>query len=85
VWGRPLPGHEELPAGAAFAAEVFGFLGPDRSAVGADGMDGLDGADGMDGMDGLDGEDAVSLHRAGRWWRLSMTRGHVLARPPSSW
>jgi hypothetical protein len=26
VWGRPLPGHQDLPAGAAFAAEIFGFL-----------------------------------------------------------
>jgi hypothetical protein len=26
VWSRPLPGREELPAGAAFAAFALGFL-----------------------------------------------------------
>jgi hypothetical protein len=72
VWGRPLPGHAELPAGTAFAAEVFGFLGSSRSSGGIDSDEVFDQeAD----------QDAVSLHRAGRWWRLSTTRGHVLARP----
>jgi len=28
VWGRPIPGAEHLPAGAAFAALGLGFLGP---------------------------------------------------------
>jgi hypothetical protein len=72
VWGRPLPGHTELPAGTAFAAEVFGFLGSSRSSGGVD-------ADEV--FDQEANQDAVSLHRAGRWWRLSTTRGHVLARP----
>ena len=72
VWGRPLPGHTELPAGTAFAAEVFGFLGTSRSSGGVD-------ADEV--FDQEANQDAVSLHRAGRWWRLSTTRGHVLARP----
>jgi len=72
VWGRPLPGHQELPAGTAFAAEVFGFLGTARSGSGLD-------ADEV--FDQEADQDAVSLHRAGRWWRLSTTRGHVLARP----
>jgi hypothetical protein len=27
VWGRPIDGHDHLPAGAAFAAESLGFLG----------------------------------------------------------
>jgi hypothetical protein len=72
VWGRPLSGHAELPAGTAFAAEVFGFLGNSRSSGGIDSDEVFDQeAD----------QDAVSLHRAGRWWRLSTTRGHVLARP----
>jgi hypothetical protein len=57
VWGRPLLASG-VPAGVAFAAEAFGFLGP---ASGAD-------------------EDVATLHSAGRWWRLSTTRGHVLAR-----
>jgi hypothetical protein len=66
VWGRPLLGdHPGVPAGVAFAAEAFGFLGPATAAT--------EGAQ----------EDAVTLHRNGRWWRLSTTRGHVLARPPS--
>jgi hypothetical protein len=72
VWSRPLPGHAELPAGTAFAAEVFGFLGSSRSSGGLD-------ADEV--FDQEANQDAVSLHRAGRWWRLSTTRGHVLARP----
>lgn len=29
VWGRPLEGHDHLPAGVAFAAEALGFLGED--------------------------------------------------------
>jgi hypothetical protein len=70
VWGRPLAGHDELPAGAAFGAEVFGFLG---AAV-------PDPGEGPDG----DPEDVVSLHRAGPWWRLSTVRGHVLTRRPLS-
>jgi hypothetical protein len=72
VWGRPLLGHTELPAGAAFAAEAFGFLGTSRSTGGVD-------ADEV--FDQELNQDAVSLHRAGRWWRLSTNRGHVLARP----
>jgi hypothetical protein len=72
VWGRPLSGHTDLPAGTAFAAEVFGFLGPARQvAAPGSGPGAEQGA----------AEDAVSLHRSGRWWRLSTTRGHVLARP----
>ena len=55
VWGRPLAAGSELPAGAAFAAEAYGFLG----------------------------DEAVSVHRCGRWWRLSLLRGHVLARRAS--
>jgi hypothetical protein len=66
VWGRPLAGLADLPAGAAFAAEAFGFLGPDHPE-----------------HPGTPDDDTVSLHRAGRWWRLSTTRGHVLARPAS--
>jgi hypothetical protein len=72
VWGRPLAGHAELPAGTAFAAEAFGFLGAARSSGGID-------ADEV--FDQEADQDAVSLHRAGRWWRLSTIRGHVLARP----
>lgn len=72
VWGRALPGHAELPAGTAFAAETFGFLGSSRSSGGTD-------ADEVFDQDAE--QDAVSLHRAGRWWRLSTSRGHVLARP----
>ncbi len=72
VWGRPLPGHHELPSGTAFAAEIFGFLGAARSSGGID-------ADEV--FDQEANQDAVSLHQAGRWWRLSTTRGHVLARP----
>lgn len=29
VWGRALPGHDHIPAGAAFALESLGFLGDD--------------------------------------------------------
>jgi hypothetical protein len=29
VWGRPIPGAEHLPSGAAFAAFALGFLGED--------------------------------------------------------
>lgn len=29
VWGRPLPGADHLPAGAAFALHALGFLGED--------------------------------------------------------
>jgi hypothetical protein len=68
VWGRPLLGHDELPAGTAFAAEAFGFLGSSRAGD-------------EQVFDQNVDQDAVSLHRAGRWWRLSTTRGHVLARP----
>jgi hypothetical protein len=91
VWGRPMTGltatgpsaltgaagpaaagaHDELPAGAAFAAETFGFLGSSRSTGGID-------ADEV--FDQESEQDAVSVHRAGRWWRLSTRRGHVLAR-----
>jgi hypothetical protein len=66
VWGRPLPGGPGgaagLPAGVAFAAEAFGFLGRGAPA---------------------EAEDAVTLYRNARWWRLSTSRGHVLVRPPS--
>lgn len=30
VWGRPIEGHEHIPAGAAFAALSMGFLGDDE-------------------------------------------------------
>lgn len=33
VWGRPVPGLEPLPAGAAFAALALGFLGDDEVRV----------------------------------------------------
>jgi hypothetical protein len=72
VWGRPLAGQAELPAGTAFAAEAFGFLGSSRSSGGVD-------ADEV--FDQEADQDVISLHRAGRWWRLSTMRGHVLARP----
>lgn len=52
IWGRDFAAGSELPAGAAFAAEAYGFLG----------------------------DEAVSVHRCGPWWRLSLLRGHVLAR-----
>jgi len=29
VWGRPIPGEEDLPAGVAFAGETLGFLAED--------------------------------------------------------
>ena len=32
VWGRPITGHDHLPAGAAFATESLGFLGDDAGA-----------------------------------------------------
>lgn len=54
VWGRELD-QSGLPAGAAFAALVLGFL--------------------------ADGDQ--KLYRAGRWFRLSGPRGHVLARTGS--
>ncbi|MFI7586874.1 hypothetical protein ACIB24_07345 [Spongisporangium articulatum] len=57
VWGRALDGLT-VPAGAAFAADAFGFLGGATS----------------------EGADAITLHRAGPWWRLSTTRGHILTR-----
>ncbi|MFH5877827.1 hypothetical protein [Arthrobacter sp. NA-172] len=55
VWGREIPGLDGVPAGAAFAALMLGFLG--------------------------DGEHR--LFRNGRWFRLSGTRGHILARSGS--
>jgi hypothetical protein len=33
VWGRPVPGAEHLPSGAAFAAFALGFLGEDPVRV----------------------------------------------------
>jgi hypothetical protein len=33
VWGKPIPGAEHLPAGAAFAAFALGFLGEDPVRV----------------------------------------------------
>jgi hypothetical protein len=33
VWGRPIPGFEYVPAGAAFAAVSLGFLGADDADV----------------------------------------------------
>lgn len=33
VWGRPLTGAEQLPAGAAFAAVSLGFVGQDPAAA----------------------------------------------------
>ncbi|MCD5348724.1 hypothetical protein [Kineosporia mesophila] len=69
VWGRPLlEGAAGLPTGAAFAAETFGFLGRTASHV---------------DLLAPPEEDVATLHSAGRWWRLSTTRGHVLARPAS--
>ncbi len=64
IWGRALLGSDApaVPAGVAFGAEAFGFLG--RAAADSE-------------------EDAATLHSAGRWWRLSTTRGHVLARAGS--
>lgn len=71
IWGRPLPGSPELPSGAAFAAEAFGFLGSSRSTGGIDAAEVFD----------QDVEqDAVTVHRVGPWRRLSGLRGHVLAR-----
>lgn len=72
IWGRPLAGYPDLPSGTAFAAETFGFLGSSRSSGGID-------ADEV--FDQEASQDVVTVHRAGRWWRLSMLRGHVLARP----
>jgi hypothetical protein len=82
VWGRPLLGHSELPAGTAFAAEVFGFLGAGRSS--GRGSAGSGSGSDEEVFDQNVDQDAVSLHRAGRWWRLSTTRGHVLARPSTT-
>jgi len=60
VWGRPLvddrPELAGLPAGAAFVAEVLGFVVDDEPAV---------------------------VYRSGPWWRVTTTRGHVLARRPA--
>ena len=60
VWGRPLvadrPELAGLPAGAAFVAEVLGFVVDDEAAV---------------------------VYRSGPWWRVTTTRGHVLARRPA--
>lgn len=33
VWGRPVPGAEHIPSGAAFAAFALGFLGEDAVRV----------------------------------------------------
>lgn len=33
VWGRPVPGTPDLPAGVAFAADALGFLADDDVAV----------------------------------------------------
>jgi hypothetical protein len=33
VWGRPLPGAEDVPSGAAFAADALGFLGDEPVSV----------------------------------------------------
>ncbi|GAA2087959.1 hypothetical protein GCM10009840_27600 [Pseudolysinimonas kribbensis] len=33
VWGRPIPGFEHVPAGAAFAAFSMGFLGDDTVRI----------------------------------------------------
>ncbi|MBT0772231.1 hypothetical protein KIH74_25020 [Kineosporia sp. J2-2] len=63
VWGRPLLEGSPVPAGVAFAAQVFGFLGAGAPEPGS-------------GW----GDDVATLHSAGRWWRLSTPRGHVLAR-----
>lgn len=73
VWGRPLPGHAELPAGTAFAAEAFGFLGAARTSGIGFGTEEV--------FDQNVDQDAVSLHRAVRWWRVSTSRGHILVRP----
>ncbi len=54
VWGRDLAAGSTLPAGAAFAADAYGFIS----------------------------DEAVTVHRRGAWWRLSLLRGHVLARQP---
>lgn len=88
VWGRPLLGHLDLPAGTAFAAEVFGFLGRvrsvDRGAAGGSQAGSLVGSTAGSDEEVFDqtvDQDAVSLHRAGRWWRISTPRGHILARP----
>jgi hypothetical protein len=39
VWGRPVPGHPDVPAGAAFVLDAFGFLVPtERVAVHSHGL-----------------------------------------------
>jgi hypothetical protein len=77
VWGRPLPGQAELPTGTAFAAEAFGFLGSARPVGVGIGI----GSTADEVFDQNVDQDAVSLHRAGRWWRVSTSRGHILVRP----
>jgi hypothetical protein len=37
VWGRPLPGAEDVPSGAALAADALGFLGDEPVSVFATG------------------------------------------------
>ncbi|MBT1636511.1 hypothetical protein [Clavibacter michiganensis] len=64
VWGRPVEGAPDVPAGGAFAAYSLGFLGPDPAPDAV--------AD--------DEEPPVAVLRTGPWTRLTTARGHVLIR-----
>lgn len=84
VWGRPLAGTG-MPTGAAFAAEAFGFLGAGSGAADPGAADpGVAAGQGEEptGPSGA-ATDPATLHVAGPWWRLSTTRGHLLARAGS--
>lgn len=71
VWSRPLPGTDGLPAGAALAADVLGFLGSGE------------GGGAPTAQQPPATRLPATVSRSGPWWRLSTAGGHVLARRPS--
>lgn len=76
VWGRPIEGHDHLPAGAAFAAEALGFLGD-----AADGDPSGDSEGAERGSHASADAEPVQQFASGAWLRLTTRRGHVLVKP----
>ncbi|GAB3239607.1 hypothetical protein [Kineosporia babensis] len=64
IWGRPLLGDDAPAVPSGVAFAAEAFGFLGRASASADPAQ----------------EDAATLHSAGRWWRLSTSRGHVLAR-----
>jgi hypothetical protein len=82
IWGRPIDGHDHIPAGGAFAAFSLGFLGETKRPI-VDALPNFDdmvagGTSAAIAAPTASDADAVAVYESGAWTRLTTPRGHVL-------